>query len=179
MAGARFRVTMEVLATTIDEGAPMNWDSLKPLLELLKLVLRPLFMTFFAALCATLLFAPPQWLAVFGLDAWVQAHRPLIGGAFLVSVTLVGFILTTRWLLRHRVRTRLKEATHDELAVLAQFKARGSRTLLLSPMDPAVSGLVADGVLYRTGAVGTLDGMAYTLSKPAWQWLVDQHLAPP
>ena len=133
-----------------------------------------------SVLLGGLIWAPPQVLSFVALHELVQANRPLLAAALLISlVPTLGAVASAAvcWvkaaLHRRHSRSRLHSLTLEEKVLLYEHYLRcDSRTAYFEPMDGVVAGLEELGVLYQARRVGRLQpGFAFNVSDWAWNYL--------
>jgi hypothetical protein len=149
------------------------------------LKLSPRYLLPIALVTGFVLFAPAGVLEVFGLAGLVEAYRPYLGAAGLLSSALLlthGLTLGYEWVtargrqvndLRARQR-RLHALTDDEKRVLRSYIGSQTRTQYLSVNDGVVNGLEREQVLFKAASVGHVEEWAYNLELWAWDYL-NQH----
>jgi hypothetical protein len=125
---------------------------------------------------AVLLFSSPGYLDSLGLRTIVDANRPLVGGLFLISVSvllsqLLWFLRPyLSWPLRAYLQSReqertLKELGPDEKAYLFRYIKEQRTTQYFRIDDGVAQGLVRKRVIFQSAAVGYMeDGWAFNLS---------------
>lgn len=153
----------------------------KFLLEFLKLA--PRYLIAVAIFAAFFLFSPESLLKRLGVFDFTQSNRSWLGVALLASSALFGVGVLAdmlkavkRWWWKrkffNRVTQRLHRLTEDEKQILRFYLAHNTRANTLSIEDGVVQGLVADGVIYRSAAVGNLlEGFAHNICDIAWDYL--------
>ncbi len=149
------------------------------------LKLSPRYLFPIALVTGFVLLASTGVLDVFGLTELVEAYRPYLGAACLLSSAL----LLTNWLMlgyewvttrRRQVRDlrarqkRLHALTDDEKRVLRSYIGSQTRTQYLSVNDGVVNGLELEHVLFKASSAGHVEDWAYNLELWAWDYL-NQH----
>lgn len=153
----------------------------KMLLEFLKLA--PRYLVALAIFSAFFLFSPESLLKRLGVFDFVQTNRSWLGITLIASSALFGVSLLAdvlmgikRWWWKrrrfHQITQRLYRLTEDEKQILRFYLAENTRANTLSIEDGIVQGLVADGIIYRSAAIGNLlEGFAHNISDIAWDYL--------
>ena len=144
--------------------------------------LSPRYLLPIALFTGFVLFAPPEWLATFGLTTVVEGYRWIFGLAFLLSAVLLvssGLVevltfasrsILDRRLLRQR-RRRLHQLSGSEKEVLLGYIEYRTRTRYLPPTSGEVGGLVAENILFQSSNLGDIDAFAYNIKPWAWDYL--------
>jgi hypothetical protein len=129
------------------------------------------------------LFAPSDWLEVFGLADWIERYRPFFGLVCLASTVLLlssGIMAIYDWGKGRReeaqqmkqMRKSLHELSEPEKEVLREFVHNGTTTEYFRMSDGVVGGLRAKGILYRpTNLSRGHDIFAYNVLPWAWEYL--------
>lgn len=129
------------------------------------------------------LFAPIPLLQTLGLDTGVEKVRPYLGGAFLLSISVLTAMgvkgvwdaLLKRYLqdaLRIRfLRKELHALTEDEKAILRPYIERQTRSQDFSMQDGVVLGLQQRKIIIRIGSIGqTGFGFNFPFQIQPWAW---------
>jgi hypothetical protein len=160
-------------------------DLAKALMEFLRLA--PRYMAALAVVAAFLLFSTDDLLKRLGVFDFTQQNRPAIGMTLLVSAALLGVSLSSgatasfrRWRANRRfffrVVNRLHTLTEDEKQILRYYLAKNTRANTLRVDDGVVQGLVADGLIHRSAAIGNMvEGFAHNINDLVWDYI---HLHP-
>lgn len=150
-------------------------------LQILKLA--PRYLIAAAVFSAFFLLSPEGLLKKLGLFDFAQSNRPWLGITMIASFAIVGVGLAAdvwhkikRWWWKRRqyfrITQRLHRLTEDEKQILRFYFAQNTRANTLSIEDGVVQGLVAEGIIYRSAAVGNLlEGFAHNITDIAWNYL--------
>ncbi len=137
----------------------------------------------FALCLATglLLFGKPSWLLTLGLHSFVDKQRAWIGIIFIVGASLLlahaGVTLINRiwkwWNRKQRIKhgqKRLQCLTSEETEILIGYLGKGTRSQYLSMASGVVSGLVSEGIIYRSVNLSCTDGISFAYNIQPWAW---------
>jgi hypothetical protein len=133
----------------------------------------------FLGLCAlVVLLLPETWAGWLGFSGFRRVHRVWFGGAVVGSVVylfLGGLRAGYRRFLEYRedrqIRQRLHKLTPYEKAVLRGYIVGQTRTQYFGVTDGIVAGLVAEGILFRPGAMGSPDRFPFNIYPWVWDYL--------
>lgn len=156
-------------------------ELMKALLDFLKLAPRYLVPILIAD--SLLLFTGEQFLKTLGMFEFAQNYRPILGLIFILVVSIL-IVYPLQWAgsmisaefrqrkLDRRIPERLNRLTEDEKQILRFYILNQTRANTLRIQDGVVHGLVAEGIIYRSAAIGNLSGgFAHNISDPAWNYL--------
>ena len=156
----------------------MDWSKL---LEAIKLP--PKYLVPICLASGFLLFGKPSYVALLGLDSFVDSYRPWIGLVFILSLPLLLLEVLQRiwsWLSRKykniksrfAARHRLEHLTQEEKEILREYIFNQSKTQVLDLADGVVQGLVHAKIIDQASPLGSLaDGFAYNIQPWAWNYL--------
>ena len=153
---------------------------LSKILEGIKL--SPKYLLPIALASGFLLFGPPNYIAVLGLDAFVFSYRTWIGLILLLSSTLLlSHLLYGSWhwvsrqlqdlRFKSSGRKRLANLTREEKETLREFILKQTRTQRLDFTSGVVTGLEHDKIIYQAAGVGSVMGFDYNIQPWAWDYL--------
>jgi hypothetical protein len=142
------------------------------------------------ALCIAaglLLFPPDNILKVLGLELFVNANRPYIGGLFVITfcllvvsalVTLAKFvkpwIVQAFWINQHK--KRLQSLNPEEKEILAYYIQNQTRSQSLDYRSGIVNALEHEKIIYRGSNLGLYGfSFAYIIQPWAWEYLNENH----
>lgn len=159
----------------------MNFDIFKHLFEGLKLA--PKYLIAIGCVLGFLLFAPAEYMQLFGVADMAKDYRHWFGVGFLLSTALLavtimqggyGFVggRLYRWNVKRQIRKRLRTLTEDGKQILRFYVALNTRANTLRYDDGVVQGLASVGVIWQSSGMGNaLEGFAYNISEAAWDEL--------
>lgn len=144
--------------------------------------LSPRYLLPIAIFTGFVLFAPSEWLDIFGLTDVVERYRPYFGLLFLLATVLLisssvmaGYDWVKRWREETRMMKEMRQSLHclsePEKEVLRGYIDNGTKTCYLSIQDGVVGSLRAHGIIYRGSTVGKMDRWAYNIQPWAWEYL--------
>ena len=158
----------------------MSADLLKAIIETLKLA--PRYLAVLGIGAGFMVFAPGWVLQRLGVFELAEHNRAslgavVVGTGALVIVWAAGQAVewfrrrSVKLRQRDRIRAYLENLTEHEAAVLRMYVGPQTRSVLLSPSNGVVQGLVHAGILYRAAPIGWLhEGIAYNLTTEAWEY---------
>ena len=141
-------------------------------MDLSKLVdwikLSPKYLLPISFVCGYLLFTGEVFLEKFGLKEFVDNSRPWIGIIFLMATSLVVvdvFYRIANWLKLNYTRIkkqksrldRLLNLTPEEKDIFLGYLVPNTRTQFFPINDGVVTGLEAEGLIFKSSNVGNLD----------------------
>ncbi len=132
------------------------------------------------AICIVLLWAP-LLTGGLGLQTLVDAHRPWVGGALLVSgaFSAVHLLRACHTAMKGRramkiQEKRLRSLGIDEQEALLEFVLGGQKTVRMSMAHGVAGSLEAQGIVFRSSNLGDLhSGFAYSMQPWAWEYLFE------
>ena len=147
--------------------------------------LAPRYLVIIALTSGIVLFFGEGFLKTLGLAEFVQDNRSWLGGAFLVSTSVVVVsggiwlkdLLLTNYKKKRKIEgskqkiiDRLQRLTEDEKQILRFYFAKNTRSNTLRIDDGVVNGLVAAGIIFQSASMGTLlEGFAHNITDFAWE----------
>lgn len=156
-------------------------DMTKLPFELLKLA--PRYLIAIGLVAGLMLFGGESFRDTLGLSKFVSEYRPYLGGLFLTSFVLllvaishdgVSAIMRRRREKEHddRVRQYLRGLNEGEKQILRYYFTKNTRANSLRIDDGVVQGLVSNGIIFQSSALGTyFHGFAHNICDVAWDYL--------
>lgn len=150
---------------------------LSKLVEWIKL--SPKYLLPISLVSGFLLFSSEVLLEKFGLKEFVNNFRPWFGIVFLMATSLIVvdiFYQVSAWVKSRFVNTRnkkkrlerLRNLTLEEKDVFLGFLVPNTRTQFFPLNDGVVSGLEAEGFIFKSSNAGTWENWPFNIQPWAW-----------